>query len=44
MKEPYEAPQMVTEEIETLGVLNASNSSPIAQLQPYFGLCDPCDY
>ena len=44
MKESYERPSMVTETIE-IGTLfaNAVGSPvPIAQLEPYFGLCPPC--
>lgn len=47
MKEPYEKPKMVTEEVET-GTLyaNAGSSSPPGQgpiscMEPFFGLCCP---
>ncbi len=43
MKQPYEKPKMVTERIE-IGALAAGSpgGNPIAQLQPFFGLCPPC--
>ena len=44
MKETYKKPDMVTETIE-IGTLLASptgSAVPIAQLEPFFGLCPPC--
>jgi len=38
VKERYEKPEIVTEEIE-IGVYG---QYPISQLQPFFGLCPPC--
>jgi hypothetical protein len=45
MKEPYAKPRMVTEKLE-IGALMAIGSpagEPIAQLEPFFGLCPPCE-
>jgi len=39
-KETYEKPEMRTEEIE-IGVYGNYETSPVAQLQPMFGLCCP---
>jgi len=44
MKQPYEKPKMVIERIE-FGALAEGGSpggNPIPQLQPFFGLCPPC--
>jgi hypothetical protein len=43
MKETYEKPKMLTEEVE-VGTLVAQESpaGPVPQLQPFFGLCPPC--
>ena len=46
MKETYEKPTMLTEEVE-VGALMATEAivtgaSPVPQLQPFFGLCPPC--
>ena len=44
MKETYEKPAMVTESVD-IGVLIAGSPGtqvPVAQLQPFFGLCPPC--
>lgn len=43
MKEAYEKPTMTTEITE--GALVGQSSpvgDPIAQMQPFFGLCPPC--
>lgn len=40
-REIYEKPAIRTEEIE-LGVYGEYQTSPVPQLQPFFGLCPPC--
>ena len=41
MKETYEKPTMLTEKVEP-GTLVAQYA-PVPELQPFFGLCPPCD-
>jgi hypothetical protein len=42
MKETYEKPKMLTEEIEVGALVAQSPMQPVAQLEPFFGLCPPC--
>jgi hypothetical protein len=43
MRETYEKPMMLTEEVEVGTLVATSPGAPIPELQPFFALCPPCE-
>jgi hypothetical protein len=42
MKEAYEKPAMLTEEVDVGTLVATTPAGPVPELQPFFGLCPPC--